>query len=76
MVDIQDWGVIISLLISSITLFVVIFKEFVEGAKPHSSIIQLLILRIPEKNRNELLFEMLLDDLLSQRPSTFCISFV
>jgi hypothetical protein len=60
---------IVSIIISLLSLGVVIYKEFIQGPKLHSSVSQVILIRLPESNKASLSQDILLDDLLSDRPS-------
>jgi hypothetical protein len=66
---IQEWGIIIALLISSVTLIIFVYKEFLQNFKLNTSVDQIFIIRISGKNKQSLLIDMILDDLLSDTPS-------
>ncbi len=66
---IQAVGVIISVVVSLASLSIVLYKEFLQGYSLHSSLNQLIHLRMPGENKNSLLLDMLLFDFLSENPS-------
>lgn len=60
---------IIAIVIAISSLFIVIYKEFIQGFNLHTSINQVMLMRLPADNKGRLLQEMILDDLLSDTPS-------
>lgn len=65
----MDSADVASVAIALLALAVSVYKEFLQGHRLHSSIDQLSLTRMPTGNRIGLLFETLLDDLLSPAPS-------
>jgi hypothetical protein len=60
---------VVSAIIALVSLCVVIYKEFLQGARLSTVIDQITLMRVPMGNRSELTFEALLDDVLSNSPS-------
>lgn len=66
---IQEWGIIIALFISFASLFIVVYKEFLQNFKLNTSVDQIFMMRVPATNKQSLLVDMILDDLLFDAPS-------
>lgn len=68
----QDYSALVSalpIIISAASLFIVIYTQFIQGARLSSAITQVILLRTPDSLRRSLTIEMLLDDLLSENRS-------
>ncbi|WP_339703736.1 hypothetical protein [Algoriphagus aquimarinus] len=61
------WIISIPLLISSISLGIVIYKEFFGESKLETVLDNLIFLGCPEENRASIILEIILDDILSGR---------
>lgn len=68
--EIQDWGVIISLSLSFISIVIVIYNEFIRSFKISTIVNRISFQRIPNNNKSNIILEVLVDDLLSSSPST------
>ena len=64
----MNWEAL-AVIISFLSLGIVLYKEFLQGFKLHSSINQVIMIRLPAENKLSLIQDMLLDDLLSDSPS-------
>ncbi len=60
---------VFALVVSSILPIIEVYKNFIQGAQLNSSINQIILMRTSGENKQNLLQEMILDDLLSERPS-------
>lgn len=66
---IKEWGILISLVFSFASLLLVVYKDFVQGAVLETVLNNLISIRLAEENKSSLLLQIILDDLLSGRPS-------
>ena len=67
--NIQNFSIIASITISLISLFIVIYKEFLQGFKLYSEINDVVLIHTPENNKDQIMSEILLDDFMSDNPS-------
>lgn len=65
----KDSAPLISLAISLLSLIIVFYKDFIQGSNLTTVLNTVVLVRVPENNKGALLEEMILDDLLSGRPS-------
>lgn len=66
---IKEWGILFSILLASASLLITIYKDFIKGAKLETVLNNLVLIRLEEENKSNIIFQILLDDLLSGRPS-------
>jgi hypothetical protein len=59
----------IAVILSLVSLTIVVYKEFIQGSKLHSSVNQVILVRLPGENKASLIQDMILDDLFSDTPS-------
>ena len=59
----------IAVIVSLVSLAIVAYKEFIQGSKLHSSVNQVILVRLPSENKASLIKDMILDDLFSDTPS-------
>ncbi len=59
----------IAVIVSLVSLAIVVYKEFIQGSKLHSSVNQVILVRLPGENKASLIQDMILDDLFSDTPS-------
>lgn len=67
---IKEWGILISLLFSFFSLLFVLYKDFLQGSKLKTVFSSLVYVKIGEGNKEEILMQVLLDDILSNHPSS------
>lgn len=67
--SIQDLGVIVSILFSTISIGIVVYTQFLQGAKLSARIDQIVQLRLQSSDKDPMIIELIMDDLLSGSPS-------
>lgn len=73
---ISDFGIISSLLLSISSISIVIYKDFIQGSQLTTVLNSIVFLKVDELSKSELLFQIILDDILSGRPSDQAISII
>ncbi len=73
---IKEWGIIVSLIFSFIAIGINIYKDFIQGPKLKTVLNSLVFLKLNEVNKIEILLEIILDDILSGRPSEQAVSII
>ena len=58
-----------AVIVSLVSLAIVVYKEYVQGPKLHSSVNQVILMRLAGENKASLKKDMILDDLFSDTPS-------
>ena len=66
---IKEWGIIASIIISLTSIGLVIFKDFIQGSNLRTVLSSLVFIKVAEENKREILLQIILDDMLSGRPS-------
>jgi hypothetical protein len=66
---VKEWGVIISIILSLTSLILVFYKDFIQGSELKTVLNSLVFIKVAENNKSEILLQIILDDLLSGRPS-------
>lgn len=66
---IKEWGIIASIIISLTSIGLVIFKDFIQGSNLRTVLSSLVLIKVAEENKREILLQIILDDMLSGRPS-------
>lgn len=67
--NLSDWGVIVSMLLSITSISILFYKDFIQGPILRTVLNSILFLKIDEGLKSEILFQIILDDILSGRPS-------
>lgn len=65
----SDWGVILSILLSITSISILLYKDFIQGPILRTVLNSIVFLKIDEHSKLEILFQIILDDMLSGRPS-------
>jgi hypothetical protein len=66
---IKEWGVIASIIISLTSIGLVVYKDFIQGSMLKTVLNSIVFIKIAENNKSEVLLQIILDDMLSGRPS-------
>ena len=67
--NLSDWGVIVSMLLSITSISILFYKDFIQGPILRTVLNSIVFLKIDEGLKSEILFQIILDDMLSGRPS-------
>ena len=67
--NIQNFSILASIIISLNSLFIVIYKEFLQGFKLYSEINDVVLIHTPENNKEQIISEIILDDFMADDPS-------
>jgi hypothetical protein len=73
---IKEWGIIASLLISFTTLGLVIYKDFIQGSILKTVLNSIVFIKLAEVNKVDILIEIIVDDILSGRPSEQAVDII
>lgn len=73
---IKEWGILISLIFSLASICIIIYKDFINGSKLETVLNTIVLIRLAEENKAGIILQILLDDLLSGRPSDQAIAII
>jgi hypothetical protein len=69
--DLKDWGIIVSITLSTSSFLILLWKDFLRGPKLISQINSVIQIKLPEGNKDEIAKQLFLEDIQSNRPTEF-----